>query len=321
MIEKNNSKTLEQLYYYMALTRAFDQKAINLQRTGRLGTFPSSYGQEGLFVSAGLAIEKEDSYCPYYRDQGALIARNANITRLLCYWGGFEIGNDLLSDRFDLPINVPIASQTTHATGIAYAIKYRNEQRIALCSIGDGGTSKGEFYESLNMSAVHKLPVLFVINNNCYAISTPISQQSATLDLSKKGLAFDIPSINVDGQNAIEVYNKIQEMREHCLKRGPAIIVAKTYRLHDHTTADDAKRYLSENYISDGENNDPIARIQALISEDYITKADKKIKDVINYSVDQYLAMTDTSSPFEYTFQKMPACLKHQKTICEAYND
>lgn len=309
-----------EIFYYMALTRAFDQKAINLQRTGRLGTFPSSFGQEALFVSAGLALEKTDSYCPYYRDQGAMLARGANMDRLFAYWAGLELGNDLGNGVFDLPISVPIASQTTHAAGLAYAFKYKNQKQLVLCSMGDGATSKGEFYESLNICAIHKLPVLFLINNNKYAISTPLENQSPMSDLSKKGLSFGIDGFVVDGHDAIAVYHAVRSLREYCLEAGPAILVADTHRMHDHTTADDASRYLEPNYLAIGQEHDAIARMSKLIAQEQIARISTKVTDMVSSAVNSYFELIDNTSPFDYTFAKKPACLQQQEHIFEGLN-
>lgn len=307
-----NQNLLDDMYFYMQLTRAFDQKAINLQRTGRLGTFPSSMGQEALFVGLGLAMKPQDCLCPYYRDQGALFARGADPTRMLCYWGGMEMGNDLGYESFDMPISVPIASQTTYACGIALAAKLKKNNQAVFCTLGDGATSKGDFYEALNMAAIHKLAIVFVINNNQYAISTHLSEQTSEQALENKGLSAGIQGIKIDGCNIVEVYEKISAARKLCLTDGPQLIAADTYRLHDHTTADDAKRYLKENYLTEGISNDPIKKFENNYQIENSEQLKAKADAIIEQATQEYLASYDTNSPFKHTFENMPECLMNQ---------
>ena len=296
----------------MSLTRAFDQKAINLQRTGRLGTFPSSYGQEGLFVGLGLAMNKNDTLCPYYRDQGALIARGAKLSRIFCYWGGMELGNDLCLETDDMPFAVPIASQTTYACGLAYAAKLRNQNKVIFCTLGDGASSKGDFYEAMNMAKLHQLAIIFIINNNGYAISTPIAEQSANLNLKDKGLGFGIPGYDIDGSNIQEVHSMLKELRQQCLNEGPILCVAKTFRMHDHTTADDAKKYLAPNYLELGLNADPINQLAQCLPASRQKQLEELAKATVADAAQEYLSTRDQESPFKHVFADMPACLSNQ---------
>lgn len=145
-------ETLLFLYKNMSLVRQFDNKAINLQRTGKLGTYPSSRGQEAVGVGIGHALEQHDVFCPYYRDQGTLLLRGIKLSEFLTYWGGDERGSDYSNPdvKEDFPNCVPIAGQMLHAAGVAYAIKYRKQNRAVLTTCGDGATSKGDFYEAIN---------------------------------------------------------------------------------------------------------------------------------------------------------------------------
>ena len=305
------------MYYYMSLTRAFDQKAINLQRTGRLGTFPSSFGQEGLFVGLGLAMDRNDTLCPYYRDQGTLIVRGAKLSRIFCYWGGMELGNDLCLETDDMPFAVPIASQTTYACGLAYAAKIRNQKKVIFCTLGDGASSKGDFYEAMNMAKLHQLAIIFIINNNGYAISTPIAEQTANLNLKDKGLGFGIPGYDLDGSNIHEVHATIRALRQQCLKEGPLLCVAKTFRMHDHTTADDAKKYLDPNYLELGLSADPINHISKLLPASRQKQLTELAKATVADAAQEYLSTIDHELPFAHVFQNMPPCLVAQKQSWE----
>ncbi len=166
-------KALLPLYRGMMLTRRFDAKAIALQRTGRLGTYASSLGQEAVTVGVASAMRAEDVLLPSYRETGAQLWRGVSLLELLLYWGGDERGSDFKGPRADFPVAVPIASQCLHATGAAYAFKLRREPRVAVCVSGDGSTSNGAFYEAINTAGAWRVPAVFVINNNQWAISLP----------------------------------------------------------------------------------------------------------------------------------------------------
>ena len=202
------------LYRGMLLTRRFDAKAIALQRTGRLGTYASSLGQEAVTVGVASAMRPEDVLLPSYRETGAQIWRGVSLLELLLYWGGDERGSDFAGPRGDFPVAVPIASQCLHATGAAYAFKLRREPRVAVCVCGDGATSNGAFYEAINSAGVWRVPAVFVINNNQWAISMPRSAQSATATLAQKAIAAGIPGEQVDGNDAIAVRHLVERALE-----------------------------------------------------------------------------------------------------------
>ena len=164
---------LLRLYRTLVLTRTFDTKAIALQRTGRLGTYASSLGQEAVSVGAAAAMEKSDVFVPSFREHGGQLWRGVTLKELFLYWGGDERGNDFAGPREDFPNCVPVASQAPHAVGIALAFRLRGERRAAVCVFGDGATSKGDVAEALNMAGVWKVPAVFVVNNNAWAISVP----------------------------------------------------------------------------------------------------------------------------------------------------
>ncbi|SFI16466.1 thiamine pyrophosphate-dependent enzyme [Bradyrhizobium sp. cf659] len=161
-----DAKLLVGLYRAMVLLRLFDRKAVALQRTGRLGTYAVSLGQEAVSVGIASAMREEDVLLPSYRDNGALIWRGVKLEEILLFWGGDERGNRFSGSVHDFPFCVPVGSQAPHAAGVAYAFKLRREPRVAVCMFGDGATSKGDVYEAMNFAGVHKLPVVFVATNN-----------------------------------------------------------------------------------------------------------------------------------------------------------
>src|SRR5690606_18276420 len=186
---------LLELYRHMLLTRLFDRKAVALQRTGQLGTYASSLGQEAASVGIGAAMAREDVLLPTYRETGAMLLRGVLMRELLLYWGGDEAGSCYSGPNApaeDFPICVPIATHAPHAVGVAHAFKLRREPRVAVCALGDGATSKGDFYEALNAAGVFELPLVFVIVNNQWAISVPRSLQSRADTLAQKAIAAGI---------------------------------------------------------------------------------------------------------------------------------
>ena len=192
----------------MVLVRTMDTKAIALQRTGKLGTYPSTRGQEAVFVGIGNAMAKKDIFVPYYRDMGTLIQRGVKLSQILQYWGGDERGNCLLIVKI-FHYSVPIGSQPLHAAGAAYAVKYRKENRAVLSMCGDGATSQGDFYEAMNVAGVWKLPVVFVVCNNQWAISVSREAQTAAHTLHKKPLQQDF-QVNKSMVMILLLFNIVQ---------------------------------------------------------------------------------------------------------------
>ena len=206
---------LVRLYRAMVLTRAFDARAIGLQRTGRLGTFPSSLGQEAVVVGVGAAMQAEDVLLPSFRELGAQLWRGVTLVEALSYWGGDERGSCFNGPREDFPICVPVGTQAPHAVGAALAFKLRDEPRVAVCVFGDGASSKGDVYEAMNLAGVWRLPVVFVINNNEWAISVPRSAQSAAETLAQKAVAAGFPGEQVDGNDVIAVRAVLERALGH----------------------------------------------------------------------------------------------------------
>ena len=237
----SDAKLLVALYEAMVLLRIFDRKAVALQRTGRLGTYAVSLGQEAVSVGIASAMRAEDVLFPSYRDNGALIWRGVRLEDILLFWGGDERGNHFSGPVHDFPFCVPVGSQAPHAAGVAYAFKLRREPRVAVCMFGDGATSKGDVYEAMNFAGVHKLPVVFVVTNNQWAISVPLRLQTASETLAQKAIAAGFIGEQVDGNDVVAVRAAAEEAIAAARDgEGPRFIEAVTYRLGDHTTADDA---------------------------------------------------------------------------------
>jgi 2-oxoisovalerate dehydrogenase E1 component alpha subunit len=316
------------MYRAMTLVRVFDAKAVNLQRTGQLGTYPSSLGHEAAHVGVGAAMRPEDVLAPVYREFGTQLWRGVSMTEILTYWGGDERGNDFAVARHDFAWCVPIATQTLHAAGAAMAFKVLKQPRCALAYIGDGGTSEGAFYEALNLAGSRALPVVFVIVNNGWAISVPVAAQTAAQTLAQKAVAAGIPGVQVDGNDVFAVREVVADALEAARRgAGPCLIEALTYRLSDHTTADDASRYRKGQEVKDAWALEPLIRIRAFLINAGIWDAGEEqalleecaIK--VDAAVTEYLGRgkPSTDAMFEHLFAALPAHLHEQRHIARKY--
>ena len=316
------------LYAAMTRVRVFDTKAVNLQRTGRLGTYPSSLGHEATHIGVGAAMRPEDVLAPVYREFGTQLWRGVAMTEILAYWGGDERGSDFAGPRHDFAWCVPIATQTLHAAGAALAFKIRREPRCALAYIGDGGTSEGAFYEALNVAGVKRLPVVFVIVNNGWAISVPVAAQTAAATLAQKAVAAGIPGIQVDGNDVFAVREVVAEALERARAGGgPSVIETLTYRLSDHTTADDAGRYRAAAEVAQAWTLEPLRRVRAYLlhsgawSEARETALLHDCAREVDAAVAGYLAREPQSSDamFDSLFAVPPAHLAGQRAAARRY--
>jgi 2-oxoisovalerate dehydrogenase E1 component alpha subunit len=322
--------TLIRLYEHMLLTRLFDRKAVALQRTGQLGTYASSLGQEAAAVGIGAAMAREDVLLGTYRETGAMLLRGVLMSELLLYWGGDEAGMRYAgpdAPREDFPICVPIATHAPHAVGIAYAFKLRREPRVAVCVVGDGATSKGDFYEALNGAAVWDLPLVFAIINNEWAISVPRSRQSRAETLAQKAISAGIEGEQVDGNDLLAVHGAMTRALDKARSGGgPHVIEALTYRMADHTTADDARRYRSAEELEAHAALDPLKRLRAYLMRQgaWSDAREKALRATLGARVEEataeYLAAPTRPphSMFDHLFARLPAALEAQRDALAA---
>ena len=317
-----DTAVLISLYRGMVLTRAFDLKAVSLQRTGRLGTYAVSLGQEAAAVGIASAMRSEDVLLPSYRDNGALIWRGVKLEDILTYWGGDERGSRSSGPVHDFPYCIPVASQAPHAAGVAYAFKFKKEPRVAVCLFGDGATSKGDVWEAMNFAGVHKLPVVFVANNNQWAISVPLKLQTAAQTLAQRAIAAGFYGEQVDGNDVIAVRAAAEQaMAAARAGEGPRFIEALTYRLSDHTTADDAARYRPPEEVQAHWREEPIARLRAyLVSKQAWGKSreEELVADCqrqVDAAVERYLAITPRApeTMFDHLYAELPAAYIEQR--------
>ncbi|HSE11171.1 MAG TPA: pyruvate dehydrogenase (acetyl-transferring) E1 component subunit alpha, partial [Rudaea sp.] len=310
------------LYKRMTFLRVFDGKAIALQRTGKLGTYASCLGMEAAHVAIGSAMTEDDAFAPMYREYGAQFYRGVKPREVLLYWGGDERGNDFSGPAHDFAWSVPIATQALHAAGAALAFKIRKEPRVAVTVVGDGGTSKGDFYGAINVAGAMTLPLVVVIVNNQYAISIPRKSQTHAKTLAQKGIAAGIESLQVDGNDVIAMRAAL----DHAIKRarhghGASLIEAVTYRLSDHTTADDARRYRADAEVKDAWTREPLKRLKAyLIAKKAWSEKDEEAwkadcAEKVDAEVNAYLETRaqPTEAMFDYTYAELPPDLARQR--------
>ena len=295
----------------------------------RLGTYATSLGQEAVGVGVASGMRPEDVLLPSYRDNAALLLRGVKLTEILLFWGGDERGSCWSGPAHDFPFCIPVGSQAPHAAGVAYAFKYRNEARVAVCILGDGATSKGDVSEALNFAGVFKLPVVFVVNNNQWAISVPLRRQTAAQTLAQKAIAAGFAGEQVDGNDVIAVRAAVDTaIAAARAGGGPHLIEAVTYRLGDHTTADDASRYRSADEVQEHWREEPLGRLRAyLVKRFNWNKAqEEEVTSECNQHVDAAIELYLHTAPrasatmFDHLYAKLPSIYAAQRKEVEDQN-
>jgi len=310
------------LYRAMVRARTFDARAIALHRTGRLGTYSSCLGQEAVGVGMAYAMAVDDVFVPSYREQAGQLVRGVTPVELLLYWGGDERGSDFAEPREDFPVSITVGEHGVQAAGVALAFKTRREPRVAVCAMGDGASSKGAFYEAINAAGAMRLPLVTVIVNNGWAISAPTSVQSAATTLAHKALAAGIPGEQVDGNDVVAMTDVCSRAIERARAGdGPTLIEAVTYRLSDHTTVDDARRYRDDDEVSAHWRREPIGRIRDFLAAAGVwAKADEEelraeCSAEIDRAAEEFLAIPGqpTEAMFDHVWAEMPPDVARQR--------
>ncbi|WCK53538.1 pyruvate dehydrogenase (acetyl-transferring) E1 component subunit alpha [Aneurinibacillus sp. Ricciae_BoGa-3] len=262
-----SDEKLQELMRKMVYTRVWDQRAISLNRQGRLGFYAPVAGQEATMCGSQSALGKEDFILPSYRDIPQMVWHGFPLHKAFLYSKGHYQGGQIPEDVNVLMPQIIIAAQITQAMGVAMGFKLNNEKRVAITYIGDGGTSQGDFYEGLNFAGVYKVPAIFFVQNNQYAISTPFSKQTAAESIAAKAQAVGIKGVRIDGMDVLSVYNTVKEARERALAgEGPTLIEALTFRYGPHTMAgDDPTRYRQQEEMTEWEQKDPLIRFRSYL--------------------------------------------------------
>ena len=322
-----DTERLLELFKQMLFVRTFDTKAVALQRTGKLGTYASCLGHEATHVGIGASTLPEDTFAPSYREYGAQFMRGVRPREVLLYWGGDERGNDFAVPRHDFSWCVPISTQCLHAAGAALAFKLRGEQRIAVSTCGDGGSSKTDFYAALNSGGAYSLPLVLCVINNGWAISVPRSAQTGAQTLAQKGIAGGTFCLQVDGNDLIAVLEAMRIATERARSgQGTSVLEFVTYRLGDHTTADDARRYRQDAEVKSAWERDPIPRMRTwltargLWSEAEETAWKEECGRLVDIEVNAYLEtpVQPVEAMFDYLYADPPPELLAQRAAAMA---
>ncbi len=323
-----SAKALVPLFKQMLYVRTFDDKSIRLQRTGKLGTYAASLGHEATHVGIGAAMHKDDVFAPSYREYGAQFMRGVKPREVLMYWGGDERGNDFEGPKNDYPWCVPISTQCLMAAGAALAFKLRKQKHLAVACCGDGGSSKADFYAALNSAGAYKLPLVLCVINNGWAISVPRDAQTGAQTLAQKGIAGGLHCLQVDGNDLIAVLEAMRRATERARNgEGASVIEFMTYRLHDHTTADDARRYRGEKEVKAAWEVEPMIRLRKYLTEAkvwdesqekaWIEECGKQIDVEINAYLE--CPVQPVEAMFDYLYGDPPADLLAQREAAIAW--
>ena len=321
LMPKLSNEDIKKIYEMLVLTRVFDQKAFNMQRQGRLGTYIQFKGQEACQVGSAFALEDNDFIFPMYRNSGLLIARKHPIVQVLQYWSGDERGLRSPDNVNNFPIAIPVGTHVPHAVGAAWAAKLRGTKQVSVVYFGDGATSKGDFHEGINFAGVFNVPVVFICENNQYAISVPRKKQTHSDTIAQKAIAYGFEGIQVDGMDIFAVIKAMTNAVEKARAgNGPTLIECFTYRMGDHSTSDDASKYRSKEEVEQWAKKDSIERLEkymrkkGLLDDKYKDSILNKSKEIIEKAVTEFEKMPapDPRDIFKYVFAEMTSQQKEE---------
>ena len=320
---KLSMEQVKEMYYWMVLGRAFDQKMLALQRTGKLGTFASILGQEASNVASAFALEKQDWLFPAFRETISLMVRGVSMKQQLQMWGGDERGHVFAPETNCFSIAVPVATQTLHAVGAAWASKLLGEKNKAfIVYFGDGATSEGDCLEAMNFAGAFKAPVVFFNQNNQWAISVPRHRQTGAKTLAQKAIAFGFEGMQVDGNDVFAVYAATKYALDRARSGGgPTFIESFTYRRSDHTTSDDATRYRDAKEVEYWAKRDPVDRLRKhlLVKKAWSERDEaallEKCSAEVEKAVQEFLAITPDRPDafFDYVYEKPTVEMEEQR--------
>ena len=305
---------LKRLYRAMVLGRRLDERMLKLQRQGRIGTFAPIKGQEASQIGSVFTLKPTDWLVPSFRETASMLWRGWPIEKLLSLYAGRLEGSSPGPEQRDLPVTIPVATQLPHAVGIAYGVQYRGEDAVVMTYFGDGATSEGDFHEACNFAGVWHVPVVFVCQNNQWAISVPLKKQTNSRTIAQKAIAYGFPGIQVDGNDVLAVYAASREAVERARGgEGPTLIECVTYRLGVHTTADDPTKYRTDEEVKAWEQKDPLTRFRAYLEKKNVLEPalEEKIDEEIARGVERFEAMppADPLGMFEHAYAELPAHL------------
>ena len=317
-----------QAYKDMLFARTADYMAVSFQRQGRMYTYPPNLGQEAISGALGKVMREEDWLVPAFRELGAWLAKGATLKEVFMYFMGYEDGSLFINAPKLLPVSVPIASQLLHATGIGYAINYKNDKEVVFAVVGDGGTSEGDFHEALNFASVWKVPVVFIVQNNQFAISVPVKKQMNSVNIAVKSYAYGMPGLKVDGNDFFAMYSALKFASEYAQDgNGPVLIEALTYRQGAHTTSDDPTKYRTSEEEQLWAETDPLGRFSKYLKAKKLwdDKMEQEIIEQFKLEVNKQFQEAENvpayklEDVFKYTYVEMPEELKVQQMEYENF--
>jgi pyruvate dehydrogenase E1 component alpha subunit len=309
------------LYRYMQLGRAFSNKIIALQRQGRATTFGSLAGQEATAVGLAAPLQEQDWLATSYRELASLIVKGLPLATLIYSFRGFTSEN-FPREVHCLPIQIVIGTQMLHAVGLAMAAKIAGDPVVAVGVCGDGATSEGDFNEALNFAGVFQAPAVLVVQNNGWAISVPRHRQSAAPTLAARGAGFGLPSVLVDGNDILAVYDVMRQAVERARSgQGPTLVETLTYRIGAHTTADDPTRYRRPEEVESWRAKDPITRFQRFLqSRDLLSaEEDRLLIEAVEEEMNEAVRVAEALPPmapdsfFDYSAAALSPRLQEQR--------
>ncbi len=309
---------LKRLYRAMLLGRRLDERMVRLQRQGRIGTFAPIKGQEASQLGSVCTLKPTDWMVPSFRETAAMIWRGWPIEKMLLFFAGYLEGGQPAPDQRDLPICIPVSTQLPHAVGLASAAQYRNDDAVVMAYFGDGATSEGDFHEAVNFAGVWHVPVVFVCQNNQWAISVPLKKQTHSRTIAQKALAYGIPGIQVDGNDILAVYAaSLEAVARARAGDGPTLIECVTYRLGVHTTADDPTKYRSNEEVAEWERKDPLTRFTGYLKKKRLLDdgLEKEVDAEIAAAIARFetTAAADPLTMFDHVYAELPPDLKTQR--------
>ncbi len=309
---------LKRMYRAMLLGRRLDERMVRLQRQGRIGTFAPIKGQEASQIGSVFALRRADWMVPSFRETAAMIWRGWPIERILAFFAGRLEGGQPDPDQHDLPITIPVATQLPHAVGLAYAAQYRGDDAVVMVYFGDGATSEGDFHEAMNFAGVWHVPVVFVCQNNQWAISIPLKKQTHSRTIAQKALAYGLPGIQVDGNDVLAVCAASREAVARAQAGdGPTLVECVTYRLGVHTTADDPTRYRSEEEVRAWERKDPLTRFVAYLEKKNLLEPG--LEEAVDAEIARAVAAFEAMAPpdplamFDQAYAELTPALQAQR--------
>ena len=307
----------------MLLGRRFDERMLRLQRQGRIGTFAPIKGQEAAQIGSVAALRRTDWMVPSFRETASMLWRGWTMEKLLLFFAGYLEGGQPAPEQRDLPICIPVATQLPHAVGLAYAAQYRGDDAVVMAYCGDGATSEGDFHEAMNFAGVWHVPMVFLIQNNQWAISVPLKKQTHSRTIAQKALAYGFPGLQVDGNDLLAVYSATREAVERARRgEGPTLIECVTYRLGVHTTSDDPTKYRSTEEVQAWERKDPLTRFGAYLQKRNLLAAglEEEVDAEIARAVAAFEAIgpPDPLAMFDHAYAKRTAPLEGQRAEMKA---